>query len=120
MNLFTRPWADSGCLNDPSGDKIATLACIWPLFSNIINAAHALSGVVALIYIILAGVQIITANGDAEKISGGKKTLTFAIIGFVFIILSLVIFNLVFTVTGVDQNSVKDDPNGGIKFEQPQ
>ena len=115
MNLFTRAWQDSGCIDPASGDaQVATLSCIWQLFSNIINAALAPSGVVALVFIIWSGIQIITANGDAEKISGARKTLTFAIIGFVFIMLSLVIFNLVFKITGTPQNSIGTGNDGGV------
>lgn len=118
MNLFTKPWED--CLHDPTGAQVATLKCIWPLFSNIINAALALSVAVALIFIIWSGIQIITANGDPEKISGAKKTLTFAIIGFVFIVLSFALFNGFFGILGVDQNVIAPDPEGGIEFKQPE
>ena len=63
---------------------------------------------------VTVNINIITANGDAEKISGAKKTLTFAIIGFVFIMLSLVIFNFVFKITGTPQNSVGIGDDGGV------
>jgi threonine/homoserine/homoserine lactone efflux protein len=107
MDLFTKPWSDSGCIDlGPNGEEIATLQCIWPLFNNLINAALVLSSIVALFYIIWAGIRIITAQGDAEQISAGKKTLTFAIIGFVFIMLSFVVFNLVFGALGIEQNYV--------------
>lgn len=107
MDLFTKPWNDSGCLETTAtGEEVATLRCIWPLLSNIINAAIILSSAVALIFIIWGGIQIITANGDQEKIQGAKKTLTFAILGFVFIALSFVAFNFVFKAIGVDPNGV--------------
>jgi len=112
MDLFTKPW--EGCL--VGGDaQVATLACIWPLLSNLINAAIALSAAVALIFIIWSGIQLITANGDAEKISGAKKTLTFAIMGFVFIALSFVIFNFVFAITGTPQDNLVGG-NRGIEI----
>ncbi len=110
MALFTRPWDESGCLHETaSGTQVATLSCIWPLFSNIINAAIVLSSAVALIFIIWSGIQLITANGDPEKISGAKKTLTFAIIGFVFIAVSFALFNGFFGLLGVDQNVIVPD-----------
>lgn len=113
MDLFTQDW---GTCTEGGSAQVATLRCIWPLFSNIINAAIVLSGVVALIFIIWSGIQIITANGDAEKVSGAKKTLTFAIVGFVFIALSLVIFNLVFKTLGVNQGQVGTNPNDSIQI----
>lgn len=111
MSLFTNPWRDSGCIHQTeTGAEVARLSCIWPLLSNIINAALVLSVAVALIFIIWSGIQIITANGDPEKISGAKKTLTFAIIGFVFILLSFVIFNGMFGLLGISQDVVNPAP----------
>lgn len=111
MDLFTKPWDESGCLVGGEA-QVATLACIWPLLNNIINAAIALSGIVALVFIIWSGIQLITASGDAEKISGAKKTLTFAIIGLVFILLSFALFNGFLDILGVDQDVVLPGDDG--------
>ncbi len=100
------------CVDNTHGNQVATLSCIWPLLTNIINAALALSGAVALILIIWSGIRIITAGGNPEQIEAGKKTLTFAIIGFVFIVLSFVFFNVFFNLLGVNQNTITPGPGG--------
>lgn len=111
MDVFTKSWDESNCIDKSvPGTEVATLSCIWPLLSNIINVAIILSSVVALIFIIWSGIQIITANGDPEKLSGAKKTLTFAIIGFVFITLVFVFYNGFFELLGIDQTVVSPDP----------
>jgi hypothetical protein len=117
MNFFTQPWEESGCIVTSGESQVASLACIWPLLSNIINVAIAFSGVIALVFILLSGIKIITANGNSEQLSEAKKTLTFAIIGFVFIVLSFTIFNGVFTLLGIDQNVVGPNDNGGLKVD---
>lgn len=116
MDLFTRPWGQ--CLDTTHSEyQVATLSCIWPLMSNIINAAIVLSAVVALYFIIISGIRFISSRGDTEAISNAKKTLTFAIIGFIFIILAFTLFNFVFTLTGIDQNAVTPNPSDGNRLE---
>lgn len=102
MDLFTEPWTDSGCMEG----TIATLRCIWPLFHNLINASIVLSGVAALIYIMLGGIRYVTSRGDAEAIESARKTITFAIIGLVFVLLSFTIFNFVLDTIGVQPESM--------------
>ncbi len=119
MDLFTRPWENCLYTGTPEQTtaQVATLACIWPLMSNIINAAIVLSAVVALYFIIISGIRFISSRGDAEAISNAKKTLTFAIIGFIFIVLAFTLFNFVFTLTGIDQDAIAPNPSDGNRFE---
>ena len=91
-----KPW--DGCLQD--GD-VATLKCVPILFQNVITAALMFAGVVALFFIILSGLKMVTSGGDPKAVEGAKKTLTFAIIGLVIILLSFFIINFVSYFTGV-------------------
>ncbi len=63
----------------------------------ILRAASLLSiiaGITAVIMIMLAGIMFVTAAGDSSKISTAKKTLTYAIVGLIVIVLArtIVIF----------------------------
>ncbi len=57
-----------------------------------------LSGGIALILIIVSGYNLMFSQGNAEKVQGARETLTSAIVGLLFIILSLVILQVI----GVD------------------
>lgn len=92
------PWDQ--CLEN--GD-VATLACIPVLVHNIINAALAFSGLIALVLIIYGGIMYITSKGDQAKIDTAKKTLTYAIVGLIIIFFSFFIVGLISTLTGVAQ-----------------
>lgn len=81
-------------------DGVATLACIPVLFTNIIDAAFLLSGTVAMFFIVVAGIKYITSGGDAKQAEGARKTLTYAIIGLVVVLLSFFIINVISAVTG--------------------
>jgi len=67
--------------------------------SDIINAILGwvipLLGGIAVLFIIYAGVQYVTAAGNKERIEGAKQTLTYAIIGLIVIVLAGVIVSLV-------------------------
>lgn len=85
---------------DPSTWKAAQVA---ELLSRIAVWLLTLAGAVAVIFIIWGGINYITAFGDEAKAEEGKKTLTWAIIGLVFIILSrLIIWTVWQWVGGVD------------------
>lgn len=82
-------------------DKVATLQCVPIVLGNIINAALIFSGLVALIFIILSGIKLVTSGGDPKQVEGARKTMTWAIIGLVIIFTSFLIINVISHVTGV-------------------
>lgn len=57
-------------------------------FANIMAGAAA---TVAIIYIIIGGIEYITSAGNQEKAQKAKGTLTWAVIGFILIIASYAI-----------------------------
>jgi magnesium-transporting ATPase (P-type) len=59
-------------------------------------------GVVAsLIFMLIGAIKWITSGGDAEKLSNARKTVMFAIIGLIVMLLSLVIMNVIEGLLGV-------------------
>lgn len=88
-----------GCVT-PEG--AATLNCLPALFKNIIDWLLAFAGTAALFFIIFSGIRIITSGGDAKQLDEARKSLAFAVLGLILILLSFLIINLVSTVTGVD------------------
>ena len=44
---------------------------------------------------IVGGIQILTAYGNEEKVSAGKKTMTYAIVGLLIAILSYAIVSII-------------------------
>ena len=63
--------------------------------TNINNAIYYVIGIakyilyaVALVYIVIAGLRIVTAQGDETRIKNNKDTIVFALFGFVVILLA--------------------------------
>jgi len=50
---------------------------------------------ISIIFIIIAGIKIVTASGDEKKLAAATGTLTYAIIGLVVTILAFVIVQVV-------------------------
>jgi hypothetical protein len=54
-----------------------------------------LGGLSAFALIVFSGIQILTSGGNPEKIQGAKETITSAVTGLLFIILSLFLLKLI-------------------------
>lgn len=62
---------------------------------NLINFLLSWSAIVAMVFIVWAGWQMIVAGGNSEAIEAGKTSLTNAIIGFFLIMTAFVLLNFV-------------------------
>ena len=72
-------------LVDPLGGNCKDLTCPLTAVANFLfTIAIPLCGILILV----GGFQLMTAAGDPEKVSKGKKTLLYAVIGFVVILLA--------------------------------
>lgn len=56
------------------------------LLGNVVNWLAVGAGTVAFIFLIIGGYAYITSLGNEEKAEQGKKTLIYAIIGFILIL----------------------------------
>ena len=86
-------WAGSQNVSDkikPNNDTLDVAA------QDIVAKAMGFLGILAVLYAIWGGFQIMSANGDDEKVKSGKKVLIQAAIGLVVIFLanSIVMFVL--------------------------
>ena len=64
---------------------------IGKLIDNLIALVTDLAGGIAIIFLIWGGFQYFTAFGNEEKANKAKTTITWAIVGLVFIILARII-----------------------------
>ena len=76
----------NGC-NNVAENKLPTVV------QSILNVVIGLTGIVAVIFIIIGGVQYMTSTGDATKIQKAKNTILYAVIGLAVVILAFVIVN---------------------------
>ena len=65
------------------------------IIRNATRLVALIAGAAAIIVIVLAGIRYITSNGEAEQVSRAKKTIIFASVGLIVIVLGQVIISFV-------------------------
>lgn len=58
----------------------------------------------ALVFLILGGIEWITSGGDSNKVSSAKKKITYAVVGLILAMSALMIVNFVTRAIGADPN----------------
>lgn len=77
----------------PDGDNVN----LWGIVNTIINVILAIVGVIAVVMIIIGGIQYSTSAGDPGKVKKAKDTILYGVIGLVIALLAFAIVNFVLT-----------------------
>ncbi len=88
--------AQSGFTDAPA--KISQLDLI---FENLFFAAGGAAGLILFVIIIVSGFEFITSGGEPGKVEKAKNTFTWAVYGFIFISISILILGTIEVLTGV-------------------
>lgn len=83
-------------------DTIAKLGCLPFYLGNIINGLFALSGIAAIILIIISGIRLLLSGGDPMKVAKAKTSLYYSIIGFIIVLSSFLILKVISYITGAE------------------
>lgn len=83
-------------------DSIAKLGCLPFYLGNVINGIFALSGVAAIILIIISGIRLLVSGGDADKVAKARTSLYYSILGFVIVLSSFLILRVISFITGAE------------------
>lgn len=88
-------------------DEAATIQCLEPLFSNVVQGIAALVGIALFIMILNSGFRYLTSAGDPKKLEAARGSLTNAVIGVVLIAIGYLILKTIEIFTGVDVTTFK-------------
>ncbi len=83
-----------------SAQGVASLDCIPVIFSQLVYWAFSFAGIVAVFFIIWGGIKLLNSGGDKTQVAEAKKTLTFAIIGLIIILLSAFMVKIIAYISG--------------------
>ncbi len=97
---YYESYKDVTCYDSNNNKGITTaLGCIptdpMALIKWIFPYLLGFGGLAAFALIVFSGIQILTSAGNPEKVQGAKETITSAITGLLFIILSLFLLRLI-------------------------
>lgn len=88
----------------PKLDQVTGLKSLFNLITNVVLIV----GIsLVVVFLILAGIQYITARGDTKQATAAKDSLTNAIIGFIIVIAAFTIRVVVLNVLGEDAATVE-------------
>lgn len=77
------------CGNDPADP--CTVSDIFRLIALLTNYLITAAGVFAIVFLVIAGVNMVTSVGNPEKLKSAKNHLTYAIIGLVLVLTAYII-----------------------------
>jgi hypothetical protein len=80
---------------DSDGGIFSNTDSVGGLASAIISIALPLAGTATVVLLVIAGYKMISSQGNPEKLKDAKEMITNAIIGLVFILLSVSILLLI-------------------------
>ena len=89
----TIAYESNGC-GDGGSDQLPTV------IQNILDSVILVSGIVAVVFVVIGGVQYMTSAGDPGKVKKARDTILYACIGLVICVLAFVIVNWTIDIIG--------------------
>ncbi len=95
--------ADDVCSSNAPAEVKAAAGCsgagsvgtLPDAITSILNAIILVSGLIAVIFIIVGGINYMTSSGDAAKVKKAKDTILYSVIGLIICVLAFAIVNFV-------------------------
>ena len=84
------------------GPDAAGLTQIEQVFTNVISVAVGLGFIALLVMLVMAGFKYLTSAGEPKAVQSAHQTVTWALLGIVFMALAWLILQLIHAFTGVD------------------
>ena len=81
----------AACADQRTADQRTITARLRP----VLNTVYAIVGILAVIFIVVAGIRYTTSGGDPAKTKAAQQTLTYAIVGLIVAALAFAITNFV-------------------------
>lgn len=76
-------------------DENQDTASLWEKVNTAINVVIGVMGIVAVIVVILGAFNFLTSQGDASKVTKGKNTIIWGIVGLIVAIMAFAIVNFI-------------------------
>ncbi len=98
-----------GCEGDKCLVNVPTLKGFEVIVARFLQLAVAFGSLIVFIFLLYGGFLWVTAGADDQKISQAQKTITYAVIGLVLMIVSILVLKVIEDITGVSLTVFKID-----------
>lgn len=88
----------AGCVLQ-NGD-VPSLGCLAQVVANVINIAFMFLGAMCLIFLMYGALLFILSRGDQKALQKAQGTMTYAVVGTIFVALSFAIVTAIATALG--------------------
>lgn len=102
FTLYTSPVYAATCNPSIPGDCPAGLQQIEDIVRNIISVVVGLGFIAMLVMLIRAGIQYLTSGGEPKAVQQAHFTVTWALLGVIFMAVAWLILQLIRAFTGID------------------
>lgn len=92
------------CVAGESGfgtDDVATIQGLQCLIANFLSVAITLIGLVGFVMILYGSFKYLISGGNSKHTDSARSTITYAIIGLVVALSSIIVLNLISAFTGI-------------------
>ncbi|PWU23747.1 hypothetical protein C5B42_01820 [Candidatus Cerribacteria bacterium 'Amazon FNV 2010 28 9'] len=100
-NSKTNQFVDKPTVPNSDITQVATIQGVECLVSNVLATAITFIGFVAFIMFLIGGFKYLTAGNNSKGVEEAQKAITFAIIGIVVALTSILILRILSQLTGV-------------------
>lgn len=100
LSLITTVYA--ACDPTKPADCPAGLDQIEGVFKNVISVIVGLGFIAMLVMLIMAGIKYLTSAGEPKAVQAAHQTVTWALLGVVFMAIAWIILQLIYVFTGID------------------
>lgn len=84
------------------GPDAAGLTEIERVFSSVVSVVIGLGFIATLVLLVFAGIKYITSGGEPKAIQQAHQTVTWALLGILFLALAWIILQLIQAFTGIE------------------
>src|SRR3989344_2623111 len=84
------------------GPDAAGLTQIEAVFSRVISLFVGLAFVALFVVLVLAGIKFLTSGGDPKALQAARNTVTWALLGILFLVIAWLVLQLIAAFTGIE------------------
>lgn len=67
---------------------------------KILNTVYSITGVLAVLMIVICGIMIITSDGDAQKVATARRGIIYALVGLLIVLSAFIITGVILNLAG--------------------
>ena len=72
------------------------------LFKRIVQISVGLAFVALVVVLVMAGIKFLTSGGEPKALQGASQTVTWALLGMLFLVIAWLVLLLIKEFTGID------------------